>query len=267
VHKLYYSLILFILIESTLAFAISDPTNIDQKAGITEHLGEVIDPNIEFIDEESQSVSIGKLLSSGLPLVIAPVYFECPRLCNFTQAGLLKTINKIRSVPNKDYIVLSISFNSKEKAELAKNRSDKYREQIENKTDEEKKGWKFLVGNDENIQRLLNQIGFKYEFDQGEFMHSAGLIFVSPKGKIVRYLYGIEFPSRDFDLAVSEASEGRVGESLLNKAIIFCFRYDHLKGQYTFAIWRLIQVVSIAFVIVLFLTLIGFKLKEKTSSK
>jgi len=264
VHKLSYLLILFSYLILGNAYGLSDPSDIEQRAGITEHLGDFLDSSLEFTDEEGKKVSFASILSMGMPLVIAPVYFECPRLCNFTQAGLIKTLNKIRSVPNKDYIALSISFNSKETYELAKKRSEKYREQFERKDEFERKGWKFLVGEEPQIQKLLNSIGFRYEYDKGEFMHAAGLIFISPKGKIVRYLYGIEFPTRDFDLAVSEASEGTVG-SFLNKALIFCFRYDHLKGQYTLAIWKIIQVVSMVSVIILVLYLIVLKFREKSS--
>ncbi len=258
----YYIVLSLLFMVPSTGLAISDPTDIEQRAGITEHLGEFIDPSLEFTDEEGVKTSLQNILSRGLPVVIAPVYFECPRLCSFTQAGVIKTLNKIRSVPNSDFILLSISFNSKESYQLAMDRAAKYREQFENLDDHVRKGWKFMVGEESQIEKLLKSIGFKYEFDQGEFMHAAGLIFLSPQGKIVRYLYGIEFPTRDFDLAVSEASEGKVG-SFLNKALIFCFRYDHLKGQYTLAIWRIIQTVSILTVVILLFYLILLKIKEK----
>lgn len=257
--------ILHLLASPFIAQALSDPSNIEQRAGITEHLGEFIDPELEFTDETGRKLKFKDLYTLEKPIVIAPVYFECPRLCNFTQAGLLKTINKVRSTLNSDYVVLSVSFNSKEKFELAAKRAEKYREQIESKEETVKKGWKFLVGEEAEIHKLLNQIGFRYEFDQGEYMHAAGLIFLSPEGKIVRYLYGIEFQPRDFDLAISEAGVGKIG-SVVRQALIFCFRYDHIKGQYTLAIWSIIRLVSIVFLIIIIAYLIGLRIKEKRSS-
>jgi len=54
---------------------------------------------------------------------------------------------------------------------------------------------------------------------------------LTPDGVISRYLYGIEYPPRDFRMALVEAGGGRVGTSL-DKVILSCYRYDPVKRRY-----------------------------------
>ena len=46
-----------------------------------------------------------------------------------------------------------------------------------------------------------------------------------------RYLYGVDYPARDFRMAVVEASGGRVGTSF-DKVLMSCYRYDPAKRRY-----------------------------------
>ena len=57
------------------------------------------------------------------------------------------------------------------------------------------------------------------------------LTFLSPTGKIVRYLNGLEVEPRDLKLALLEAAEGKVG-SLAERLILSCFHYDASSGKY-----------------------------------
>jgi len=235
---------------SPIVLATPDPSTISQRAGIIEKLGDHIDLDLIFSDDSGKTGTLRAILDPSKPTILAPVYYECPRLCTLTQEGLLKSINKLELDLGKDYQIISVSFNYKESSNLAAERSKAYRNGLNDKISPSSSSWKFLVGEKEQVEGLMTQIGFNYEFDQGEYMHAAGLVIISPSGLISRYLFGIEFPENDLKLALIEAGEGKVG-SFFSKAMMFCFRYDHLKGQYTFAIWNLIRVVSIAFVIVL----------------
>ncbi|HMO16907.1 MAG TPA: SCO family protein [Oligoflexia bacterium] len=252
------ALITLILPEST--FATTDSSSIPQQAGIIQKLGDHIDLNLVFSDETGTKAPLKTLLDPSMPTVIAPVYYECPRLCTLTQEGLLSSIKKLDLLLGKEYQIISVSFNDRETSKLANERSKVYREALKSNNRGDPERWKFLVGDKEPVRSLMNQIGFNYEYDQGEYMHSAGLIIVSPDGLISRYLFGIEFPEHDLKLAIIEAGDGKVG-SFFSKAMMFCFRYDHLQGKYTLAIWNLIRVVSIPFVILLAGILVGFRVR------
>ena len=83
-------------------------------------------------------------------------------------------------------------------------------------------------------QRLADAVGFGYKYDPEtkQFAHVAAAFVFTPKGKISRYLYGIEIAERDLRLALVEASEGRVGTTL-DQVLLACFRYDPMSQKYT----------------------------------
>ena len=50
-------------------------------------------------------------------------------------------------------------------------------------------------------------------------------MLLTPEGKISRYLYGIQYPSRDLRLGLVEASEGKIGTPV-DPILLFCYHYD-----------------------------------------
>jgi protein SCO1/2 len=84
---------------------------------------------------------------------------------------------------------------------------------------------------------LASAIGFRYTFDAAHdrFNHASGITILTPDGRVSRYLFGIQFPSRDLRLALVEASAGKVG-SLSDQFLLYCFHYDAESGKYRFAI-------------------------------
>ena len=54
---------------------------------------------------------------------------------------------------------------------------------------------------------------------------------LTPEGVVARYLYGVDYPARDFRMAMVEASGGRVGTSF-DKVLMSCYRYDPATRRY-----------------------------------
>ena len=97
-----------------------------------------------------------------------------------------------------------------------------------------KNDWHFLTGDQENIKKIADSIGFIYYYDEDrdEYMHPAAISVLSPEGKISRYLYGIQFLAKDLKLSLLEAGEGKIG-STLDKIVLYCYHYDPYKNTYT----------------------------------
>jgi protein SCO1/2 len=96
--------------------------------------------------------------------------------------------------------------------------------------------WPFWLSNTDGgaaARALADAVGFhyKYDADSKQFAHEAVAFVLTPEGIIARYLYGIEYPARDFRMAVVEASGGRTGTSL-DKVVLSCFRYDPATRRY-----------------------------------
>jgi len=106
-------------------------------------------------------------------------------------------------------------------------------------------GWHFLTGDEQQIRQLANALGFRYAYDPDskQFAHASAIMIATPEGKISRYLYGIQFPSRDLRLGLVEASEGKIGTPV-DQVLLFCYHYDPSTGKYGLLISRLIQLAG-----------------------
>ena len=64
-------------------------------------------------------------------------------------------------------------------------------------------------------RKLADAVGFRYKYDptSKQFAHDAVAFVLTPDGVVARYLYGVDYPARDFRMAIVEASGGRVGTS------------------------------------------------------
>lgn len=241
------------------AAATEAPQEVPVQAEIIEHLGQPVDKNLAFIDERGQELRLADLLDKGRPVVVVPVYFRCPRLCDLTQRGLIETIKGVGLELGRDFYVVSLSFNPDETPEQALTAAKNYRSSVENAGDPQ--GWKFLTGNAETIGRALKQLGFPVSPDRGEFIHSAALMVLAPDGMISRYFYGIKYEPEQLRFALVEAAQGKIGNTL-DRLYMYCFRFDSTKGKYSLAIWNVTRVFCSAFFIVVVVSLIVLKMRE-----
>jgi protein SCO1/2 len=93
--------------------------------------------------------------------------------------------------------------------------------------------WMSATDNGAAAQKLAEAVGFRYKYDptSRQFAHDAVAFVLTPEGTIARYLYGVDYPARDFRMAVVEASGGRVGTSF-DKVIQSCYSYDPATRRY-----------------------------------
>ena len=73
-----------------------------------------------------------------------------------------------------------------------------------------------------------------------QYAHTALLTFLTPKGKVSRYLYGIDFKHNDLKLAIQEASNGTIG-TVMERILLFCFQYDPDSDSYSFTILKIMM--------------------------
>ena len=199
--------------------------------GIEEHLGETLSADIPFVDSEGNAVTLGDYFDGDRPVALAFVYHNCPMLCSLILDGMTSGMLASELDLGEDYQALAVSFDPRDTPERAAEVKARYLERFDGARAAE--GFHFLTGSQESIDRITDEIGFGFAWNerQQEFAHTAAVYFISPEGTITRYLYGIEFPARDFRTALLEASDGRVG-SPLDQLILYCFQYDPDAGSY-----------------------------------
>jgi protein SCO1/2 len=242
--------LLALLLFSSSLYALEKPGTELQEVGIAAELGTQVNLGLKFTDANGKELELRELVSDGRPLVIVPAYYECPRLCGLLLSGVTDLINKLSVSPGKDFRLATVSFNVGETPKLARKRKDQYSDRYTGKGEIEE-GWKFLVGDFENVDTLMNQIGFNYKPDGKEFAHTAAIVLLTPEGKISQYFTGIKFSSFDLRLALVEASDGNIG-SALDHVLLFCFRFDPTKGRYAWAAWGVMRAGGLLTAILLF---------------
>src|SRR6478609_11266257 len=114
--------------------------------GIEQKLGEQLPLDTQVTDEDGKSIPLSSVFSSGRPVVLALVYYECPMLCNEVLNGLTGSLKGINFDAGKDFDVVAISFDAREndKPDLAKNKKASYVERYGRPGSEN--GWHFLTG-------------------------------------------------------------------------------------------------------------------------
>ncbi|MCA1562571.1 MAG: SCO family protein [Acidobacteria bacterium] len=230
-----------------------DPTSAKpgllNQIGIDQRLNHSIPLDLPFVDEAGRDVRLGDYFGKR-PVILALVYYECPMLCTQVLNGLVTALGVMNFEPGREFEVVAVSFNPREGPGLATQKKASYMERY--KRPHTAGGWHFLTGKEDSITRLTQAVGFRYAYDEsiGQFAHAAGIELVTPRGKIARYYYGIEYSPRDIRLGIIEASDERIGTPI-DDFLLLCYHYDPATGKYGAAVLRMVRAAGIAFVLAL----------------
>lgn len=227
---------------------------------ISEKIGNKIDLNIPVVTETGQSVTLNDLFN-GQPVIFNFVYYSCPLLCNIVVSSLSSSIEKWGKYPGDGYKVISLSFDPRDKSDIAKKFKDK---NIKNLPDQAGENWHFLTTDPDTVKTLFEQTGYNVFFDEDtqEYSHAAALILISPEGNITRYLYGLEFDPIDLKLSTIEAKQNKM-RSAAEKILLFCYNYDPDKNSYTLFAQNLMKIGAFFTVILLGVFILRLKKAEK----
>jgi protein SCO1/2 len=214
-----------------------------------QRLGERIASDLEFRDETGQTVRLGDYFGHK-PLILTLNYYECPMLCPLVLEGLLRSLRMLSFTIGEQFDVVTVSIDPRETPAQAATTKARYL--WDYGRPEAATGWHVLTGDEASIQGLTEAVGFRYAYDaaKAQYAHAAGVMVVTPQGKIARYFYGIEFSPRDLRLALVEAAANTIG-SPLDQLLLFCYQYDPATGRYTLLVRRTLQLVSLATVLCL----------------
>jgi protein SCO1/2 len=217
-----------------------------QSTGIEQRLGEQLPLDTELTADDGRTIKLGSLFESGRPVVLAFVYYECPMLCNEVLNGLTGSLKGISLDAGEDFDVIALSFDAREneKPELAKNKKAAYVERYGRPGSD--KGWHFLTGSQASIDAIAKAAGFNYQWDEksNQFAHAGGAMIVTPRGKMSRYFYGIDYSPRDLKLGILDSAENRVGNAA-DQMLLYCYHYDPSTGKYGLAILSLIRIGAV----------------------
>lgn len=211
-----------------------------KKVAFEQRLGESVDLGLTLIDDSGKEVALGDLLTDR-PAVLGLVYYGCPMLCSLSLNGLASSLKAVELNPGQEFDVMIVSFDPDDTAEDARKSRDRTLDLYGRP--EAEAGWHFLTADEATIASLTESVGFRYVQDPetGEFAHAAGIVLLTPQGKISRYLLGVEYAPRDVRLGLIESAEEKIG-SLVDQVLLYCYRYDPATGTYSALTMNLIRV-------------------------
>jgi protein SCO1/2 len=231
-----------------------------KNVGYDQKLGESLPLAAPVRDEAGRTVRLGEFFTRR-PVVFALAYFRCPMLCNVVLDDLAATLKVVPFTAGKDYDVVVVSFDPADTAALAAAKKNEILARYGKR--ETAPAWHFLTAGPESIAAITRAVGFRYYWDPDtrQFAHAAGIVLLTPQGRISRYFYGVEFPARDVRLGLVEASGGRIG-SAVDQVLLFCFHYNPVIGRYSAVIMNIVRLGGAVTVIGLLLLVVLLRLRE-----
>lgn len=238
-----------LLLSACLANAQAVPDNVGpasqvlppvlQNVGFEPVLNSKLPLDIPFRDETGRTVQLHDYFTNK-PVVLALVYYGCPMLCDQLEQGVVGTLRMLSFNPGRDYEVVFVSFDSREQPDLAAQKKASALKQF--RRPETASGWHYLTGTQESIDALTKAANFRYSFDKksGLFAHASGIMLLTPDGRISRYFYGIEYPSRDMRLGLVDASAGKIG-TVIDHVLLYCYQYDPSSARYSASILKIVR--------------------------
>ncbi|AKT43931.1 SCO family protein [Chondromyces crocatus] len=231
--------------------------------GIEDRPGAELPRDVLMRDQDGREVRLGDYLTPGKPVVVVLAYYQCPMLCSMVLNGVLNAMKETAWTAGKEYRMLVVSFDPRDTVELARQKRETYVSAYGRDVGD--RAFDFVVGDEANVRRLADAVGFGYRWDEAteQYAHAAGAFVVTPEGKLSRTLYGVAFPESTLRLALVEAGQGTIGTTL-DRVILFCFHYDPKEGGYVVATWRLMRAGGAVTVLLLGGLLLRFWRRERS---
>ena len=207
--------------------------------GFDQKLGGQVPLDLVFKDESGQDVRLSRYFGKR-PVILHLMYFECPMLCGMSIEGLLRSLRALSWDVGREFEVVTVSFDPREGPELAKAKKANVIETYGRPGAGD--GWHFLTGSEASIRALTQSVGFRYVWDaeQKQFAHATGVVILTPGGRISRYFFGIEYPTKDLRLGLIDSTGEKIG-GLTDQLLLMCYHYDPRMGRYTPAITRILK--------------------------
>ncbi len=226
--------------------AFGNQEDISRDVGISEKTGNRIPLDLSFRDESGSTVKLGDLITK--PAILIPVYFSCDHYCPQTLGALATVLQELKSLPGKDFRLITISFDENDDPVAARRVKANYIKAAGENFPSD--AWKFLTGDSESISSFTEAVGFHFRRDSHGFIHPVVLVFLAKDGMITGYhyvsvfRYGVQtsasFSPPDLQAGLDNASRGLLSVGV-KKPLLYCFPHQP-EGQERF--FRLLGVTG-----------------------
>jgi len=239
------------------------PPDLLKRVGFDQDFGARVPMDGRFRDAHGEPVTL-RGLAHGKPILLVPGYFHCVNLCGIVRTGVANAVKASGFVPGQQFNVVLVSIDPRDTpaSALATQRNDAFAHPGAHISQ-----WHYLTGPQSASAALMRSIGFRYFHDSrsDQFVHAAGVVLLTPAGKVSQYLFGVKFPPRTLRLGLVHASDDRIG-NVVDHFLLLCCQYDASTGRYTLVIHRVMQGLGIATALLLVVFLVVLRRMERRRS-
>ncbi|MFN2530277.1 MAG: SCO family protein [Pyrinomonadaceae bacterium] len=213
---------------------------------IEQKLDQQLPLDLTFENESGETVKLGSYFGQK-PVVLSLVYYNCPMLCTQVLNGMVTAFRVLPFQPGKDFDVVTVSFDPRETPALAASKKKTYVGYLPQSVQAgANNGWHFLTGDEASIKQLTDAVGFHYHYDEAtkQFAHASAIMVATPRGKLSRYYYGIDYSARDLRLGLIESAQNKIG-SPMDQLLLYCYHYDPSTGKYGAVVMNMVRLGGI----------------------
>ena len=107
-------------------------------------------------------------------------------------------------------------------------------------------GWHFLTGDVAAVAAVASAVGFRSRYDVHlkQFLHPAGIVVLTPDGRVSGYVLGVGYHAGDLRSAVTTASSGGIARAAL-PLLLLCFHFDAETGRYSLSVMKVLRAAGV----------------------
>jgi len=187
--------------------------------------------DLTFVDQHERPVRLSEF--RGRPLIMSAIFTACTRSCPLLMQSLANAVQVARTTLGKDgFSVATVGFDPD--VDTPAQMRAYARSQGVDLAD-----WRFLSGDHETVDALLDDLGFLYVASARGFDHVAQVSLVDADGRIVAQVYGDNFAAAAVvdplkSMLLRRTLNLRDVAGLIDRVRLFCTFYDPRRDRYYF---------------------------------
>ena len=205
-------------------------------AAVVEQLGASVPLDLALRDHTGADVTLGAVLAGDVPTILTFNYTSCTTLCSLQLAGLGKALAALPAWRvGRQFRIVTVVLDPREPLERMRATRERYTAALPAGSDPA--GWTFVTprtpGDEAPIRAIADAVGVRYERIEstGDWAHPAVLVFLSTKGRVTRYVHGVDYA--DGVLLQSIARAGTDEPSAAGGFLLRCFSFDPSHNNYS----------------------------------
>jgi protein SCO1/2 len=189
-------------------------------------------------DADGRPQQLATWFDGRAPVAMLFGYYHCRRLCETA----IDALARAATLAHVDARLLFVGIDPRESIADAARKRDALRRAYGDAA----MHWRFLVGDDTAIDVLTRAAGLRTTRDaSGDIVHAAGVLVLTPDGRIARLLPGVAVDPQALRDALAQARRGETSAQRPNLFVQLCSHYDPATGRYSVRVLYVLRLVAL----------------------